>query len=317
MDIVACTDNGFVMPTGVMMYSVCVNNIESDITFHILTDNVTPENKQKLQKTVMAFVGKSIVFYDIAKIDMSDIPVMDKNSPQSYATYYRLYLTELLPPYIKKVIYMDGDIIVRQSLLPLWETKLDNCAVAVVIEAHSDDLSLIDRLGYPQEKGYFNAGLLLINLDYWRENNLLITFKAFMKEHADGIKYNDQDVLNYTLQDSKKYLPIKYNLQAGFLWVGKHYTSIVNKEIKEAIGDCVILHFTGPKPWQTTCRHPYRDTFFKYQAQTMWKGYPLEEKRPLKLRVLKFISCILRKYKLIPELPPYGKGFVDGLNPLS
>ena len=43
MDIVACTDKWFVMPTGVMMYSVCVNNPDMDIVFHVITDRMNPD----------------------------------------------------------------------------------------------------------------------------------------------------------------------------------------------------------------------------------------------------------------------------------
>lgn len=46
MDIAACTDRHFVMPTGVMMQSVCVNNPDVDIVFHIIVDdNVTQKEK--------------------------------------------------------------------------------------------------------------------------------------------------------------------------------------------------------------------------------------------------------------------------------
>ena len=38
IDIAACTDRQFVMPTGVMMQSVCVNNPDVDIMFHVILD---------------------------------------------------------------------------------------------------------------------------------------------------------------------------------------------------------------------------------------------------------------------------------------
>lgn len=62
MDIVACTDNGYVMPTGVMMYSVCYNNADVDIVFHIIAGGVGTEEKEKLIKTIMPFKNKSVFF---------------------------------------------------------------------------------------------------------------------------------------------------------------------------------------------------------------------------------------------------------------
>ena len=322
MDIVACTDEGFVMPTGVMMYSVCVNNIETDIVFHVVTNGVSSEDKRKLSDTVSRFKGKSVIFYDAKRIDSSWFPPISKDySRMTLATYYRLFLTELLPSNLNKVLYLDGDIIVRKSLIPLWETDLENQAVAASPDDFINKKENYDRLNYPIEKGYFNAGVLLINLDYWRKNNLLGVFMDFLQKYADRIKWWDQDVLNYSLRDCKKYFPIKYNLHTVFLLSGQKYDNIINQEtkeeIQEAINDCVILHFTGTNPWYTTCQHPYRSTFFKYQSQTIWKDTPLIEKRPLSWRIKKRLGWVFRKLNLLPELPPYGKQFMDGLTPID
>lgn len=317
IDIVVCIDNKFVMPTGIMIHSICVNNPEVEIAFHVITNQVSDKNKKKLLDTIIPFHSKSIAFYNVDGIDFSDVPRMEDGARLSITTYYRLYLTEILPTTIQKVLYLDGDIIVRQSLKSLWDTDLTNIAIAATTDAHYHLDSYYERLGYPVDKGYFNAGVLLINLEYWREHHLLSAFKDFMKNHADRIVYHDQDVLNYVLQDSKKELPVKFNLQQGFLWRNKPYPQKYIKEIKEAINDCVILHFTGPNPWYKSCRHPYRSTFLKYKMSSAWKNEPIKEDRPLSVRMKKAIATILRKCKLIPELPPYGKGYLPGLKPLD
>ena len=64
MDIVASTDKWYVMPTGVMMQSVCVNNPDMDIVFHVIhDDSVTSKDRRDLEETVTVFKGKSIAFY--------------------------------------------------------------------------------------------------------------------------------------------------------------------------------------------------------------------------------------------------------------
>ena len=89
------------------------------------------------------------------------------------------------------------------------------------------------------------------------------------------------------------------------------------KKIQEALQDCVIVHFSAEKPWRTSCKHPFRSSFHKYYCQTLWRNEPLQETRPLKLRIIKFFSTKLRKLKLIPELPPYGEEYISGLKPLD
>ena len=52
MDIVACTDTKFIMPAGVMMYSVCYNN-NSPIDFHIIIEaSVTENDKNDLENNI-------------------------------------------------------------------------------------------------------------------------------------------------------------------------------------------------------------------------------------------------------------------------
>ena len=110
---------------------------------------------------------------------------------------------------------------------------------------------------------------------------------------------------------------MKYNLASGWLWrVPGTSVEAFRDQIDEAIKDPVIVHFTtSNKPWMTICRHPYRKIFLKYKSQTLWKDTPLQENRPLKLRIIKFLSGILRKYKLMPE--SYGKEFLPNLKTLE
>lgn len=84
-------------------------------------------------------------------------------------------------------------------------------------------------------------------------------------------------------------------------------------EVKEAIADSVIIHFTSrEKPWYKYMRnpHPYKSSFVKYQNQTIWKGIKIE-KRSLKVRLRNYIGDFLRYIKILPslesryiELPP-------------
>ena len=319
MDIVACTDKNYIMPTGVMLYSVCRNNTDVDIAFHIITDGVEAEEKEKLIKTVKQFKNKSILFYDAKVLDTSAFPIME-NCHYPISAFYRLFITEILPVTLKKVLYLDVDIIVRQSLLSLWNVCLGDYAIAAVSDWHIECTDSSERLCYPKDLGYVNTGVLLINLEYWRVHNVMKSFLEYMNSHADKNLYADQDILNYVFRDNKKVLPVKYNLQTGLLWNKiKDYfeEDVYNKKVREAVHDCVIVHFSGRKPWQTSCKHPFRSTFLKYYSQTLWKNEPLQETRPLKLRIIKFFSTKLRKLKLIQELPPYGEEFISGLNPLD
>lgn len=179
----------------------------------------------------------------------------------SMATYYRLYMTEVLPSFVSKVLYLDGDIIVRDSLKLLWNTDISGVAVAAVTDTANNTMMPYDFLRYSPSLGYFNAGVLLINLDYWRENRVLDTFLQFVREHPERLHSHDQDVLNYCFRNAKITLPIKYNVMTEFSkkdahnWLSWEY----EEQLEEAQKHPVIVHFAvAPKPWHSDCPNPYR-----------------------------------------------------------
>lgn len=287
MEIVACTDHGFIMPTGVMMQSICVNNKDSFVSFHIVCDeSITEKDKKKIESTIKPFAEKQVYFYQIDPYKLT-MPAIGRFRPEvTMATYYRLWLAELLPDNLNKVLYLDGDIIVRQSLLPLWDINLDGYAVAAVPDKYEKETGANNkylRLHYPPELGYFNAGVLPINLDYWRKENVIQDFLEMIENRAESIKCHDQDVLNYCFREKKLHLPIKYNTQDGFLYATPGYDSPkYEQEVQEARRNPVVVHYTNGKPWWTYNRHihPWQSTFFKYQSQTLWKDEPKWEMRP-------------------------------------
>lgn len=308
--IVACFDKGFVMPTGVMMCSVCVNNPDVDIDFHLVCDeSLSDSDRKDLEDVVSKYQGKSTKFYPIMSQLNITVPLNHINIPQS--TYYRLFLSEILPTSLHKVLYLDGDCIVRHSLLPLWNIDISEYAIGAVFDADECKSDFYNRLRYPSYKGYFNAGILLINLDYWRNNGIYEQFMDYLKTNSDRIKFEDQDVMNVILQDQKQLLPAKYNLQTAFFRVETHWDFKKHgEEVKEAFDDPVIVHFTTiHKPWiiDTSPSHPFRSTFLKYQNLTRWKSC-IYDKRPFMKIIRNKIGFILRKLKL---RDPLERIFID------
>lgn len=270
IEIVACTDHRFIMPVGVMMYSVCKNNSDSELRFHVIVDeSVTEEDKSDL---IDVAKGHDVRFYDVDSRVFSTMPLVPG---LSHATYYRLLIPQILPDDVRKVLYLDGDIIVRHSLLSLWETDIEGSAVAAVTDADESVIEKYNRQKYPARLGHFNAGVLLINLYYWRVNNIRGDIESYMANHFESIRYCDQDILNYVLREKKITLPIKYNAQTQFFWVfnkmGYDYFKY-EEEVMEARKDPVILHFSLGKPWMLGAEHPYKSTFEKYQNETKWQG---------------------------------------------
>ena len=143
--IAVCLDNEYVMPTGVLMYSACVNNQDVDIDFHVLIDESVNEEEQKdLKDTISRFHGKRAIFYALKSMTALSFPLVKKHLTR--AAYYRLFLSDILPSAIEKVLYLDGDIIVRHSLLPLWNADVSNYAAGTVMDVCDGDIKIYNRL---------------------------------------------------------------------------------------------------------------------------------------------------------------------------
>ena len=270
MDILSCVSSNFLIPCGVCFYSVYKNSLSKNIHFHVIIDESV--SKAQTDSFSSFFNGElhcKVSFYvvNVENIKQYLIEVSDRFK---IPVYYRLLLSDIIPSHIDKILYIDSDIIVRHDLTELWNVDIDNVAIAAV-ENQSDGSKFYDRLNYPQNLGYFNSGVLLINVKWWRKNNLTDTFIKYIMRNPERLINPDQDVLNYILKNSKVNLPLRYNVQEAYYHIQMD-NKLQNGEVIKARNNPYIVHFTGFKPWEKLCKHPLRHLFFIYKRETPWKN---------------------------------------------
>ena len=88
------------------------------------------------------------------------------------ATYYRCMFSAILPEEVDKVLYLDCDIVILGDISEYWNTDMSNYSVACVEDIGSNEDERYDILKYDKSFSYFDAGVLLINLRYWREHKI-------------------------------------------------------------------------------------------------------------------------------------------------
>ena len=313
--VLCCTDNNFVMQSSVMMQSVICNHEDGAIVFHVIIDNsVTEESKQLLEEEV-AKTSNHIQFHLFESDKIKSYPRIGiKGVHVSQASYYRLFISEVLPSDIQRVIYLDGDIIVRHSLQKIWDLDLTGYAIAAVPDGDEGNMLIYNRLHYPFEYGYFNAGVLVVNLEYWHEHDCVRRCADFMTQHPERILLHDQDVLNAVFYKEKYNLPIKYNVQMCYFFrpeeIRIDYNFKYKKQVEEASSDPYILHFSSfEKPWVRTSHLPYQREFRKYYALTPWGNKPLASGKSLKY----YLRKILESVRIMPRIPslPYDDKFKE------
>lgn len=286
MNIVLATDDKFVQHCAVTIISILKNNPDS-VNIYILTEGLSEVNKNILNDLVLSNCG-NIMFIKVEpdKLKNCPMPSMDNLKHISIATYYRLLIPELIPQEIDKVIYMDCDIVVRKNLQNLWNINIDNHALGAVYQIIGRTVDDTKRLGYSSKYGYFNAGVLLVNLKYWRQKNITNQLFDFLNENRKSIIYHDQDALNGVLFDKCFKLPIKWNMLTLFFMketlkivdkdenvVINEYKDYKNQMIKEKDDPSVIHFVSREKPWHFNCDHPFRNEYYKYLNFTIFKDY--------------------------------------------
>lgn len=286
MNIVCATDNNFIQHCAVTIVSILKNN-PSNVVIYLLTEGLTEENELKLKNLTIQNGGEiHFIIVNSEVLKTCPMPNLPKLDHISIATYYRLLIPKLLPETIDKVIYLDCDIVIRQNLNELWNYSIDQFAVGAVYHIAKWIVSSIIRLDYPISFGYFNAGVLLINLKYWRENEISERLFEYLTKKRDVIVFHDQDALNGVLYDKCMKLPIKWNMLPRFfkkstldindVYNGKiinEYYDYKSQMLVEIDNPAVVHYVSKPKPWDAMCDHPYKDEYFNYLKYTNWHSF--------------------------------------------
>lgn len=289
------------MQAGVFLSSIKKTNNSNRITVFVLSEALTEESKNSLMK----IVAGTYIILNFIKIDLSTLPPLplEGKAHISVATYYRILLPFILPDDIDKVLYLDCDMLVLDDLLPLYNSDISKLNAAATIDMFNDDKRINERLMYAVDAGYFNAGMLLINLENWRRNKISEKAIDFIKNYPEKCEAHDQDALNHALNGSYLKVSARYNMQLDFFCDYKYL--IVNSsyypDIENSRKNPCIIHFTGPtKPWLKNCNHPYKIFWDYFQEQTEWKylkkRYEYKGKKLIKYFIKKTL-ILLHFYK--------------------
>lgn len=272
MNIILATDDNFVQHCCVAMTSVLLN--DTDVQLYIFTEGLTQYNVELLTNQVVSYGGKIHICIVDSKI-VSKFPMPTyADAHISIATYYRLFAAEILPQDIDKVIYMDCDMVARKSFAELWNTDIEGYALAAVYQNMGESQSRDKRrLLMPDNVGYFNAGLLLINLDYWRKYDVTENLFNFIREHYNLIKQHDQDVLNAVLYEKVKPISFTWNYLPFFFDIKRYkFQPFLNYD--EPINNPANIHFvSAPKPWDIGCENPFRNEYYRVLGLTPFRGF--------------------------------------------
>ncbi len=316
--MVTASDDRYSMPLATMLKSVEVSlNPDSHVQVFVLNSGVTVSNKKRIEDPI------DRERMTVNWIDMTDRKVIDVPLPFAHismSTYSRLFMGELLPSTLGKVIYLDGDIVVASDITKLWHVDLKGRPAAAVRDAghpwHFSSRGIdCKKLGCSPGDAYFNAGVIVVDLVAWRKGSSGESALSYIIDNREKIEFSDQDGLNATWAAQWHELGPVWNCQSELnLYPFASSSPYTSKDFLAARREPAIIHFSGPKkPWDPGCSHPFRSRFYDFLDMTSWGGWrpaeaetqsiPAADPDPEKLIVNLFSQSLqLRKHGL-----PVGK----------
>ena len=255
INIILASDDNYAPHLATAMTSVMANcRRPSDLSFHILNCGLSEASREKIID-IGKEEGVSISVYNISADLLSGFP---ESGHLSLATYGRLFIADILPSDIKRAIYLDCDLVCLADLSELYNYNLQGKTLGAVRDVKSE--AILRIYFYPGLESYFNAGVLLIDMEKLRQFDLPVKAGSFIEKYRHKLSTSDQDVLNCLFKDDWLEINRCFNLDM------KHYSAF-----RLPAADTVILHYSDRiKPWNYLYCGRNQRYYFQYRAISPW-----------------------------------------------
>lgn len=239
MNILVTFDDNYVDIALDMLFSLKQHN--DNLIIHILYDNLSEESIYKVKEYVEKNnIGTlKLYYYQTAEKDLSVI----KTNYITKSCYLRLYAPYILEG-VDRVLYLDPDIVCQGSLEELYNTDLGDNIIAACSNMLREDMEylkaiMLDGIALPENADYFNSGVLLIDIEKYKDYVALHQLDKFLKERTETLEYHDQDAINFLFYRKIKKMDNIYNYQINAVdWWKLSYANI-------------LVHYSEEtKPWK-------------------------------------------------------------------
>ena len=270
INVAFTVDKNYHLFTMLTINSILKNNTsDSDYMFYVVENDFTDKHKAQMQKYIEER-GQKVTFInvDTNKLDKGEDFFNNRQwlGRLTSISLARILLPELLPKDVKRVLYLDADILVLGDLLPLYNTRLNGKVAAM-----ASDGMLPQYTFYKFKPPYYNSGVIVMDLNLWRKYGLSRQLLTYLHDNIDKFTPNgdyrtyfnfpDQDLINYCLKGRVKLLSEDYNYKNSGVQLSE---------------DIVIMHYIGEdKPWVAfdRAKEPYFDLYYKYWDQSGLRAY--------------------------------------------
>ena len=230
-----CFDSNYNVQATVSI-STLLEKYDSEVNLYILHDNPILFEKYTAKLKKYNNLNKIEIFkFEDTNYDFPNL----NNSHVTYATYFRMFISNYLPKDLDFLIYLDADILCLSNPRSVIEEEINKLKSSDnVLTGLNEEISTSHklRLGLKNNR-FFNAGLIIINYEKWSKPETVDNLLDIMKSNYGNIEFWDQDILNIYFDGKFSDLPINLN-----------YISPDGKNVYEE--QINFLHYAGSnKPW--------------------------------------------------------------------
>lgn len=269
--VFAC-DAAYAMPLATILRSIVESNCDCwPLEVHVLSDNISEE----LQRRVFNSLPAGSVTIRWVPVDVRLFQEFATPPHISKMTFARILIPRIFTNTVSRVLYLDTDLLVLDDLGLLYKTDLEGAVLGAVLD--SLDMQLKHgRPGFeevlakvPRVQNYFNAGVLLIDLERWRKERISEKALEYLAQHTQT-PFVDQDALNLACDGLWKRLDPRWNFH------DHHYEiRLENMGPGERPG---IVHFTTSlKPWKPSSISLNASFYDAFRSRTCFARTPLDK----------------------------------------
>nr|AYC79426.1 hypothetical protein [uncultured bacterium] len=287
---VSCAVEGrYLQHSAAMLHSVLSHAGDLDVHVHYLHGGGLPEGDAARLAAMVHDAGGALDYLMVTPQRLEGLPVVDEFTA---AMWHRIFLPELLPE-VDRVLYVDVDTLAMDDLGPLWRTDLGESHLGAVTNVFQHNhVHRPAELGLRGPEVYFNSGVLLMDLDRWRRDDITGALREVATKRGDTLAWPDQDALNLVLSGSRTALHPRWNTMNAVLGFALAEEVFGAQAVAEARARPGIRHFEGPgpnKPWHAACEQPGREAYLAHRRATPWPDVELEgaPARSLRRRLLR------------------------------
>ena len=263
MDILVTLNSNYLKPLKIMLKSLFINHPDESFTIYLMHSSISEAELADLAGYVSA-EGNRLEVIGVDPDMFRDAPVVKHYSKEMY---YRILAYRFLPDKLDKILYLDPDLLVINSIRELYDTDLTGYLYAA---AYHDRVAVTEinkiRLMPYEIQAYYNTGVMLMNLALQREMIREQDIFDFVEENKFKLILPDQDIINALYSRYIKQIDeIRYNYDPRFY----HYYKILSNgkyDMDYIINHTSIIHFCGKrKPWHKKYRGLFYSLYKHYE----------------------------------------------------